>query len=77
MLSAKTLEEYRKMTPSERLAMTFAMMRDAGKYLTAGPEDLVDRRFELIRRQNDQRTLNMLVGLAKSAVKDGKPLSGA
>jgi hypothetical protein len=73
MLSEETLEEYRKMTMAERLSLTFAMMRDAGKHLTAGPPDVVDRRFELIRRQNDERTRNILVGLARTAAQDGKP----
>jgi hypothetical protein len=74
MLSVETLEEYRKMTIAQRLSMTLAMMRDAAKYLTAGPADVVDRRFELIRRQNDERTRNMLTGLARASMSDGKPV---
>jgi len=74
VLSEETLEEYRKMSIAERLSMTFAMMRDAGKYLTAGSPEVVDRRFELIRRQNDERTQNILTGLARAATRDGKPI---
>jgi hypothetical protein len=63
------------MTMADRLSLTFAMMRDAGKYLTAGPPDVIDRRFELIPRQNDERTRNILIGLARTAIRDGKPIS--
>lgn len=76
MLSDESLEEYRKMTVAERLSLTFAMMRDAGEYLTSGPADIVDRRFELIRRQNDQRTRNMLIGLARTRIQHGKSAPG-
>ena len=77
MLSPETLEEYRKMTVAERLSMTFAMMRDAGKYLTAGPPDVVDRRFELIRRQNAERTYNMLVGLSRTRTSHDESVRGS
>ena len=56
MLSRETLEAYRKMTPSERLALTLQAMRDSFPYLLEGPAEVVDRKFELIRRENDART---------------------
>lgn len=54
MLSRETLEAYRKMTPSERLALTLQAMREATPWLLSGPPEVVDRRFELIRRQHDE-----------------------
>jgi hypothetical protein len=63
-LSPETIEEYRRLTPGERLTITFKMMRDAAQFLKSGPPDVLDRKFELIRRENDARTENMLRGLA-------------
>jgi hypothetical protein len=64
MLSQATLEMYRRMTPSQRLALTLEAMRDAAPYLLKGPPDVVARRFELIRRENDARNRAMLERLA-------------
>ena len=66
MLSEETLEEYRRMTPGQRLTMTLKMMRDAAHFLKNGPPDVLDRKFELIRRENDARTENMRHGLAQA-----------
>ena len=59
MLSPETLERYRKMTPGERLELTFQLMRENTPYLLHGSEELVDRRFELLQRENDARNRNM------------------
>jgi hypothetical protein len=59
MLSQETLERYRKMTPGERLELTFQMMRENTPYLFQGSEELIDRRFELLQRENDARNRNM------------------
>lgn len=64
VLSRETLDAYRKMTPSERLALTLQAMRESFPYLLKGPPDVVDRRFELIRRENDARNRAMLERLA-------------
>jgi hypothetical protein len=64
MLSRETLEAYRRMTPSERLALTLQAMRESYASLLQGPPEVVDRRFELIRRENDARNRNMLERLA-------------
>ena len=64
MLSQETLDAYRRMTPGERLAITLAMMRENTPYLLAGRADVVDRRFELIRRENDLRNARILAALA-------------
>ncbi len=66
MLSRETLEQYRRMTPGERLKLTLEMIRESTPWLLHGPPDVVDRRFELLRRQNDQRNRNMLTAIARS-----------
>lgn len=66
MLSKETLEAYRRMTPGQRLRLTLEAMRDAHKHLLSGPPDVVRRRFELIRRENDARNRAMLEGLARA-----------
>ena len=66
MLSKETLELYRRMTPGERLALTFQLMRENTPYLLQGPPEVVDRRFELLRRQNDERNRRMLEVIARS-----------
>jgi hypothetical protein len=64
MLSRETIEAYRRMTPDERLALTLQAMRDSIPYLLHGPPEVVDRKFELIRRENDARNRAMLERLA-------------
>ena len=64
MLSQETLDAYRRMTPGERLAIALDMMRENTPYLLAGRADVVDRRFELIRRENDLRNARSLAALA-------------
>lgn len=64
MLSKETLDSYRRMTTGERLALTFEMIQENTPYLLAGRSDVVDRRFELLRRENDQRNERILTVLA-------------
>lgn len=64
MLSREALEAYRHMTPDQRLALTLQAMRESIPYLLSGPPEVVDRRFELIRRENDLRNRRMLEALA-------------
>ena len=65
MLSRETLEAYRRMTPSERLSLTFQAMRESLPYLLSGDAKLVDRKFERIRQENDLGNRRMLEGLAR------------
>ena len=60
MLSEETLETFRRMTPEERLELTFGMIRENTPCLRAGSPDVVDRRFELLRRENDLRNAKLL-----------------
>jgi hypothetical protein len=66
MLSPETLEQYRRMTPSERLKLTLQMIDESIPYLLKGTPEQVDRRFELLRRQNDERNLRMLTAIART-----------
>ena len=63
MLSKETLERYRKMTPGERLGLTLQAIRQSQKYLGYGSQELVARRFELLKRDNDARNDALLAKL--------------
>ncbi len=64
MLSRETLERYRRMTNAERMKLTIQMIEENTPYLLKGPPEVVARRFELLRRQNDERTQRMVEGMA-------------
>jgi hypothetical protein len=66
MLSQETLDEYRRMTPSERLQLALRMTHENLPALVAGrPEDTA-RRFAILQRENDLRNANMLRAIAKT-----------
>ena len=66
MLSRETLESYRRMSCAERLRLTLEMIREATPYLLRGTPEQVDRRFQLLRLQNDDRNRRMLEGIART-----------
>lgn len=66
MLSRETLEEYRRMTNAERLQLTWKMIDESIPYLLRGTPEQVDRRFELLRRENDERNRRILTALART-----------
>jgi hypothetical protein len=66
MLSRESLEQYRRMSPSERLRLVLDMIREETPYLLRGTPEQIDRRFELLRRQNDERNRRMLQGIART-----------
>jgi hypothetical protein len=66
MMSPETVERLRRMTPAERLRMTLQMMREATPFLLSGSAEEIERRFELLRRQNDDRNCRILEGLARA-----------
>lgn len=66
MLSRESLEAYRRMTIAERSVIVMEMIREGQKALLSGSPEVVDRRFELLRRQNDERNRRMLEGIARS-----------
>lgn len=64
MLSREAMGAYRRTTPDERFALTLEAIRESFPYLIRGPKEVVDRRFELLRRENDARNRAMLEALA-------------
>lgn len=66
MLSKETLERYRRMTTGERAAIVVQSMRENWSAMFEGSDETIRKRFELLRRQNDERNRNMLEGLART-----------
>jgi len=66
MLSRESLEQYRRMTPAERFRLTLRMIEEEIPYLLRGTPEQIDRRFELLRLQNDERNRRMLAGIART-----------
>ena len=66
MLSEETLQAYKRMTTAERLRLVLQMMDESTPYLLNGTPEVVRRRFDLLRRQNDERNRAMLEGIARS-----------
>jgi hypothetical protein len=56
------------MTTGQRLALTLQMMRDNTPYLLHGSADIVARRFERLRSENDTRNQHMLEAIARARV---------
>lgn len=66
MLSPETLERYRRMTPGERLALTLKLTAESEPYLLYGAPEQIRRKFELMRRENDERNQRMLEAIART-----------
>ncbi len=66
MLSAETLESYRRMTPSDRLQLTLELSRSAWKALSEGRDAIVARRFLRLEQENDYRNRQISEGLRRS-----------
>ena len=66
MLSRETLEIYRRMTHGERLKIALEMIHENTPRLFRGTEAEIDRRFEILRLQNDERNRNMLTAIART-----------
>ena len=64
MLSQEQLDAYRRMTPGERLSLSLKMLREQWPTLLQGDKERVDRKFELLNRQNDERNTALLAGMA-------------
>ncbi len=65
MLSQQQLEQYRQMTPSERLSLSLRMLREQWPCLMEGSKERVDRKFALLNQQNDERNQALLAGMAR------------
>lgn len=66
MLGRESLDEIRRMSLDEKLAMTLRMIRESAPLLLQGPPEVVRRRFELLRRENDLRNQRMLQAIART-----------
>ena len=64
MLSQEQLDEYRRMTPGQRLSLSLEMLRSSWPWLMQGTKEQVDRKFELLNRRNDERNEALLAGMA-------------
>ena len=73
MLSPETLAEYRRMTPGQRRELSFAMIRENTPYLVRGRQEVVDRRFALLQRENDLRNAGIVRGMARLGASSGSP----
>jgi len=67
MLSPETLELYRKMTPSQRLELTFSMMEESQPWLLCGSAEQVARKIERIDQDNQNRNRALLTQLSLSS----------
>jgi hypothetical protein len=65
-MSREAAEANRRLTPSERLRITLQMIEEAIPFLLQGTPEEVDRRFELLRREDDIRNHNMLTAIART-----------
>lgn len=55
MMSRETAERYRRMTNGERFQITLDLIEENWPYLFKGSPEVVARRLELLRRQNEER----------------------
>jgi len=66
MLSPETIAEYRRMTPGQRLELSLRMTDENLPYLVQGRPEVIERRFEMLRRENDFRNHNIRVAMART-----------
>jgi hypothetical protein len=64
MLSKETLERYRRMTAGQRLKLVLQSIDENEPYLLMGRPEVIERRFQLLERENQGRNKNILEGLA-------------
>jgi len=67
MLSQQSIDAYLAMSPGERLKITLEACRRHDPCLLVGlSEEHIDRKFELIRRENDARNENLIAAFNRS-----------
>jgi hypothetical protein len=66
MLSPETLASYRRMTPGQRLRLTLDLSESAWSAMLTGPREIVAKRFERLRQQNDLRNQRICMALMQS-----------
>jgi hypothetical protein len=71
VLSPERLAAYRRMSLDERAALTARLMREGLAAMLQGDPAVVTRRFEVLRRQNEERTRRICEGLRRARDADG------
>jgi hypothetical protein len=66
MLSAETLESYRQMTPGQRLRLTLDLCESAWPAMLQGSPEIVERRFQRLREENNSRNEAICEALLRS-----------
>ena len=66
MQSDAKLDEYRRMTPAERLRLTFELIEEGWPYLNLGTDEQVRRKHQRVREQNDLFNRRVLDALART-----------
>ncbi|MCR9295591.1 MAG: hypothetical protein NXI32_22975 [bacterium] len=66
MLSPETLDTYRRMSPGQRLRLTLDLSHTAWRALLEGPPEVVARRFERLRQENELRDQRITAGLKRA-----------
>ena len=66
MLSKETLEQYRRMTPSQRLELKVFLCKNAWRSLEEGDPKIVARRFLRLEQENQLRNERMVAGLVRA-----------
>lgn len=65
-VTQEELDRYRKMTPSERLALSLKMTREHTAWLMTQPKEYVDQFFDDLRREKRLSNENILRKLQRS-----------
>ena len=73
MRSREEMEKYRRMTVSERLALTLKLSDEKFPLLLKGTPEQVQRRLELLQRDKDERNRLILEGLACAVRGEKRP----
>jgi hypothetical protein len=65
MLHPETLERYRQMSLDEKMAITMQLMRENAVRFWSAPPEVIKKRLEIIRKQNDDRNRRYLEAFAR------------
>ena len=66
MLHPETLQRYRQMSLDEKMTLTIQLMRENGRRFWSAPPEVIEKRLEIIRKQNDDRNRRLLEAFARS-----------
>lgn len=65
MLSQEQREQFRGMTPGERMALSLELTRQFEERLMKKPQRIIDRFFRMWHHENDMRSKNLLEAFAR------------